>query len=167
MNPKRKKREPYHTVDGNVNSYSHYRIYYGGPWRNQNFKHDSAIPHLSIYPKKTKTQKDIFSPVFTEALFTRAKIRRQLKYPINEWIKKMKYVNTMEYYTATWKWKSLSHVWLFATPWTIQSMNSPGQNTGVGSLSLFQGIFPTQGLNPGLPHCRWFLHQLSHNGSPL
>ena len=32
--------------------------------------------------------------------------------------------------------------------------NSPGQNTGVGSLSLLQGIFPTQGSNPGLPHCR-------------
>ena len=32
--------------------------------------------------------------------------------------------------------------------------NSPNQNTGVGSLSLFQGIFPTQGSNPGLPHCR-------------
>ena len=36
------------------------------------------------------------------------------------------------------------------SPW-----NSPGQNTGVGSLSLLQGIFPTQGSNPGLPHCRW------------
>ena len=34
------------------------------------------------------------------------------------------------------------------------SWNSPGQNTGVGSLSLLQGIFPTQGSNPGLPHCR-------------
>ena len=34
--------------------------------------------------------------------------------------------------------------------------NSPGHNTGVGSLSLLQGIFPTQGLNPGLPHCRRF-----------
>ena len=43
--------------------------------------------------------------------------------------------------------------------------NSPGQNTGVGSLSLFQGIFPTQGSNPGLPHCRWILYQLSHKGS--
>ena len=49
---------------------------------------------------------------------------------------------------------------LFATSWT-----SPGQNTGVGSLSL-QGIFPTQGLNPGLPHCRWIFYQLSHKGSP-
>ena len=44
--------------------------------------------------------------------------------------------------------------------------NSLGQNTGVGSLSLFQGIFPTQGLNPGLPHCRQILYQLSHKGSP-
>ena len=47
------------------------------------------------------------------------------------------------------------------TPW-----NSPGQNTGVGSLSLLQGIFPTQGLNPGLPHCRQILYQVSHKGSP-
>ena len=47
------------------------------------------------------------------------------------------------------------------SPW-----NSPGQNTGVGSLSLFQGIFPTQGLNPGLLHCRQILYQLSHKGSP-
>ena len=42
--------------------------------------------------------------------------------------------------------------------------NSPGQNTGVGSLSLLQGIFPTQGSNPGLQHCRWILYQLSHSG---
>ena len=47
------------------------------------------------------------------------------------------------------------------SPW-----NSPGQNTGVGSLSLLQGIFPPQGSNPCLPHCRWFLYQLSHKGSP-
>ena len=40
--------------------------------------------------------------------------------------------------------------------------NSPGQNIGVGSLSFLQGIFPTQGLNPGLLHCRWILYQLSH-----
>ena len=51
-------------------------------------------------------------------------------------------------------------------PWTIPSpWNSPGQNTGVGSLSLLKGIFPTQGSNPGLLHCRWILYQLSHKGS--
>ena len=44
--------------------------------------------------------------------------------------------------------------------------NSPGQNTGVGILSLLQGIFPTQGWNPGFPHCGRILDQLSHQGSP-
>ena len=39
------------------------------------------------------------------------------------------------------------------------------KNTGVGSLSLFQGIFPTQELNRGLLHCRWILYQLSYLGS--
>ena len=46
-------------------------------------------------------------------------------------------------------------------PW-----NSPGQNTGVDSRSFLQGIFPTQGLNPGFPHCRQILYQLSHQGNP-
>ena len=46
------------------------------------------------------------------------------------------------------------------------SWNFPGQNTGVDSLSLLQGILPTQGFNPGLLHCRWILYQLSHQGSP-
>ena len=43
--------------------------------------------------------------------------------------------------------------------------NSRDQNTGVVSRSLLQGIFPTQGSNPGLPHCRQILYQLSHQGS--
>ena len=47
------------------------------------------------------------------------------------------------------------------SPW-----NSPSQNTGVGSLSLLQGIFPPQGSNPGLLPCRQILYQLSHKGSP-
>jgi len=56
---------------------------------------------------------------------------------------------------CTTEWKLLSCVQLFEVPWTcIWSWNSPGQNTGVGSLSLLQGIFPTKGLNPGLRHCR-------------
>ena len=63
--------------------------------------------------------------------------------------------------------KLLSRVRLFVTPRTIYSpWNSPGQNTGVGSRSLLQGIFPTQGSNPGFPHCRQILYQLSHQGSP-
>ena len=102
------------------------------------------------------------------------------------------------------KWKLLSHVWLFVTPWTIQSMEfsrleywnglpfpSPGdhpnpgikprspalqedslsaepegkpKNTGVGSLSLLQRIFPTQESNWGLLHCGRILYQLSYQG---
>ena len=46
------------------------------------------------------------------------------------------------------------------SPW-----NFPGQNIGVGSRSLLRGIFPTQGSNPGLSHCRLILCQLSHKGS--
>ena len=48
------------------------------------------------------------------------------------------------------------------SPW-----NSPAQNTGVGSCSLLRGIFPTQGLNPGLPYFRWILYQMNHQGSPF
>ena len=51
--------------------------------------------------------------------------------------------------------------------YTVHEMNSPGQNTGVGSLSLLQGIFPTQILNPGIPHCRGILYQLRNKGSPI
>ena len=52
--------------------------------------------------------------------------------------------------------KSLQPHGLYS-PW-----NSPAQNTGLGSLSLLQGIFPTQGLNTGLPHCRQILYQLRY-----
>ena len=58
------------------------------------------------------------------------------------------------------EWKSLSCVQLFVTLYSPG--NSTGQNSGADSLSLLQGIFPTQGSNPGLPNCR----QLSHKGNP-
>ena len=74
------------------------------------------------------------------------------------------------------KWKSLFHYILRnSSKWKsdplrlhglYSSCNSPGQNTRVGSLSLLQRIFPPQGLNPGLPHCRQILYQLSYQGSP-
>ena len=55
---------------------------------------------------------------------------------------------------------------------TLQADSLPAEsperpkNTGVGSLSLLQGVFPTQELNQGLLHCRWILYQLSYQGSP-
>ena len=48
----------------------------------------------------------------------------------------------------------------------LWSWNSPGKNTGVGIHSLLQGIFLTQGSNPGFPHCGQILCHLSHQGSP-
>ena len=62
--------------------------------------------------------------------------------------------------TSYWLFKSLQSQGLYS-PW-----NSPGQNTEVGSCSLLQGIFSTQGSNLGLPHCRRILYQLSHQRSP-
>ena len=73
------------------------------------------------------------------------------------------------------KVKSLSRVWPSATPWTAAHQAPPSMGfsrqeyyivhgilqAGVGSLSLLQGIFPTQGSNPYLPHCRWILYQLT------
>ena len=67
-----------------------------------------------------------------------------------------KVIPIASFWPAMVKWNSLSHVRLSVTPWI-----------GVGSLSLLQGIFPIQGLNPDLLHCRRILYQLSHRGSPV
>ena len=55
---------------------------------------------------------------------------------------------------------------LTSPPRLLCLQNSPGHNTGVGSHSLLQGIFPTQGVNPGLLHCRQILYHLGHQGHP-
>ena len=68
--------------------------------------------------------------------------------------------------------ESLSRARLFATPWTVactkllRPWDFPRKSTEVGCHLLLQGIFPTQGSNPGLLHCRQTLYCLSHQGSP-
>ena len=63
--------------------------------------YDPAIPLLGIYQEKTLIRKDTCSPMFTAALFTIARTWKQLKYPsTEEWIKKLWYIYTMEYYSA-------------------------------------------------------------------
>ena len=63
--------------------------------------YDPAIPLLGLYPEKTIIQKDTCTPMFTAALFTIARTWRQPKCPTtDEWIKKMCYMHTMEYYSA-------------------------------------------------------------------
>ena len=75
---------------------------------------DSAIPLLGLYPKNPETpvQKNLCTPMFIAALFT--KCWKQPKCPsVNEWIKKLCYIYTMEYYTAERKKEFLS----FMTAW--------------------------------------------------
>ena len=64
------------------------------------------------------------------------------------------------------KWKLLSCIRIFAALWTIQFMEFCRPEYWNGSFPFSRGIFPTQGLNPGLLHCRHILYQLSHKGSP-
>ena len=63
--------------------------------------YDPAIPLLRIYPEKTIIQKDTCTPMFISALLTISRSSKQLKCPLtDEWIKKMWYIYTMEYYSA-------------------------------------------------------------------
>ena len=78
------------------------------------------------------------------------------------------YMKIFKYFRSGEESESHSVVSNFLQPHGLYSpWNSPGQNSGVGSLSLLQGVFPTQGSNPSFPHCRWILYQLSHKGSPF
>ena len=124
--------------------------------------------------------------MFTAALFTTAKTWKQPKCPLTEeWVKRMQYMNIYRgillghkkkneimSFAATWmdpeiiilsevhqtKMKVAQSCLTLCDPMDYtQSMNSPGQNTGVGSLSFLQGIFPTQESNLGLLHCRQIL----------
>ena len=73
------------------------------------------------------------------------------------WVNDVKVIVTQSYLT-------LCDPMDYSPPGSSVHGDSPGKNTGVGSLSLLQGIFLTQGSNPGLLHCRQILHRLSHQG---
>ena len=63
--------------------------------------YDPAIPLLGIYPEETKIEKDTCIPLFTAALFTIARTQKQSRCPsTDEWIKKLWYTYTMEYYSV-------------------------------------------------------------------
>ena len=79
----------------------------GVKWLSKNTPYDPSNPLLGIYPEKTLIQKDTCTPTFIAALFTRAKTRKQPKCPsTHEWIKKMWYTYTTEYYLAIRAWNS-------------------------------------------------------------
>ena len=86
--------------------------------------------------------------------------------------KDLEELNNNQCWTTQWsEVKSLSRVWLFVTPWTVAhqaswSMGFSRHEHWIGCHFLLQGIFLTQGSNPGLPHCRQTLYCLSYRGSP-
>ena len=103
---------------------------------------------------------------------------RYLKWLLGRiWFPKWRNFQMLTWSNAKWhrspiiiaKVKSISHVRLFATPWTIayhtlRPWDFPGRSTEVGCHFLLQRIFLTQGSNLGFPHCRQTLYRLSHQG---
>ena len=108
--------------------------------------------------QKTKNLKmDIFIPKFFI-------YHIQMCVCVSEWVSECVCARVFVYMQAL---SLFSCVQLLATLWTAAhqaplSRNSPGKNTGVGCHVLLQGIFPTQGSNPHLLHCRQILYPLSH-----
>ena len=110
---------------------------------------------------------------------TREASRRFLSLPINfSLMIRTDYIIARWFIISSTSWKtvkvkSLSCVRLSATLWTVANQaplcpwDFPGKITGVGCHCLLHGIFPTQGSNPGLPHCRQTLYHLSHQGSKI
>ena len=85
--------------------------------------YDTAIPLPGIYPEETKIERHTCIPLFIEALFTIARTWMQPRYPLTgEWIKKLWYINTMEYYSAikTNAFESVLMRWMNIAP-IIQS----------------------------------------------
>ena len=63
--------------------------------------YDTAIPLLGLYPEETKTEKDTCTPVFIAAIFTTTRTWQQPRCPLtDEWIQKLWYIHTIEYYSA-------------------------------------------------------------------
>ena len=117
--------------------------------------------------------------MFTAASLIPAKTWKQSECPsTDDWIAKHS-ISTVEYYSVIKSSEGLIHATRASSlkscptlrPHRLQPTrllcpwDSPGKSTGEGCHALLQGIFPTQGSNPGLLHCRWAPHHLSHQGT--
>ena len=124
--------------------------------------HDSFYPYTSqekIYTDSSLTHGTKSTGNSKEISLFRPESQQDFLYNKFKNITTGIYVNTNE----TKKSEAHSVVPNSLRPYGLYSLqNSPCQDTGVGSCSLLQGILPTQGLSPGLPHGRQMLHQLSH-----
>ena len=104
--------------------------------------YDPAIPFLGIYPEETRVEKDTCIPLFTAALFTIARTWKQPRCPLtSEWIKKLWYIYTMEYYPAIERntFESVLMRWMNLEP-IIQSEVSQKENNKYRILMHIHGI---------------------------
>ena len=141
--------------------WKHERLYFPGL---QNQRLNSGNLKCLFLGRKTMTNLDRVLKGRGITLLTKVPIIKAIVFPVvtygcERWtIKKAEHCRIDAF--DPWCWRRLLKDQTFYSPW-----NSPDQNTGVGSLSLLQGIFPTQGSNPGFLHCRQIRYHLSHQGS--
>ena len=96
-------RESSYTAGGNANQYNHYREQCGDSFKKMEIElpYDPAIPLLGIHIKETRTERDTCTPMFITPLFIIARTWKQPRCPsADEWIRKLWYIYTMEYYSA-------------------------------------------------------------------
>ena len=105
--------------------------------------YDTTVPILGIYSEKTTIQTDICTPMFTEALFTIARKWKQPRCLLTyEWIKKMWYVYTIEYYSAIRKneFKSFIVRWMIPQPATQSEVDKKEKQNRYHTLMHIYGI---------------------------
>ena len=104
--------------------------------------YDSAIPLLGIYTEETRTERDTYTPMFITALFTIARMWKQCRCPsVDEWIRTLWYIYTMEYYSAIKKnaFESVLMRWMKLEP-IIQSVVSQKEKHQYNTLTHIYGI---------------------------
>ena len=104
--------------------------------------YDPAIPLLGIYTKETRIERDMWTPMFITALFTIARTWKQARCPLaDEWIRKLQYIETMEYYLAIKKntFESVLMKWMKLEP-IIQSELSQKEKHQYSILTHIYGI---------------------------
>ena len=123
--------------------YSHYGEQYEDSLKNKiELPYDPAIPLLGIHTEETRTERDTCTPMFIAALFTTAGTRKQPRCPsADEWIRKLWYIYTMEYYSAIKKntFESVLMRWMKLEP-IIQSEVSQKEKHQYGILMQIYGL---------------------------
>ena len=117
-------------------------------------KHRASVEYCRVRQQRTRAQKAGESTSTAVVFWSSGILPGMAEQGLPEFFYRQVKVNT------------LSRVQPLRPRGPYSPQDSPGQNARVGSLSLLQGIFPTQGLNSGLQHCRWIFYQLSPKGSP-